>query len=105
VRRKITGTSERPRLTVSKSLRNMTAQLIDDLNGRTIAYWSTQSPGAKAAEEKMTKTAAARAVGKKLAELAAEKGVKRVVFDRNHYLYHGRIKAVADGAREGGLEF
>lgn len=105
VRTKVAGTSERPRLTVSKSLRNTTAQLIDDLGGRTLVYWSTQSPGALPDGQKMTKTEAARIIGKKLAELAVEKGLRRVIFDRNRYRYHGRIKAVAEGAREGGLEF
>ena len=105
VRSKTAGTSERPRLTVSKSLRNTTVQLIDDLAGRTLVYWSTDSPGAIPDGQKMTKTEAARLIGKKIAELAAEKGLRRVVFDRNRYRYHGRIKAVADGAREGGLEF
>ena len=101
MRRDISGSSERPRLTVSKSLKYTTAQLIDDRAGRTIVYVSTQAIG----EKKQTKTAAARQLGKAIAEKAREQGVKAVVFDRNLYIYHGRVRAVAEGAREGGLEF
>lgn len=100
VRHRVAGTAERPRLTVTKSLRNITAQLIDDANGQTVAYWSTinaKEPG------KGTKTQVAKEVGKKIAELARAKGVTMAVFDRNRFRYHGRIKAVAEGAREGGL--
>lgn len=100
VRHRVVGTTERPRLTVAKSLRNITAQLIDDTSGQTVAYWSTVS--AKDAA-KGTKTELAKAVGKKIAELAKAKGIDKAVFDRNRFRYHGRIKAVADGAREGGL--
>ncbi len=100
VRHRVTGTSERPRLTVAKSLRNITAQLIDDTSGQTVAYWSTVS--AKDAM-KGNKTDMAKAVGKKIAELAKAKGIDKAVFDRNRFRYHGRIKAVAEGAREGGL--
>ena len=82
----------------------MVAQLIDDDNGRTLAYCTTAAPGFFSGNDKLTKTAAAKLLGKKIATLAQERGIKRVVFDRNRYVYHGRIKAVADGAREGGLE-
>ena len=101
VRHRIVGTPERPRLTVAKSLRNVVAQLIDDSTGTTIAFWSTLSKG----DAPLTgnKTARAKAVGKKLAELAMAKGVKAAVFDRNVNRYHGRIKAVAEGVREAGL--
>ena len=102
VRHRVVGTSERPRLTVAKSLRNITAQLIDDASGQTIAYWSTVN--AKEAA-KGTKTQVAKEVGKKIAELAKAKGITKVVFDRNRFRYHGRIKAVAEAAREAGLEF
>jgi len=105
VRRAASGTSERPRLTVYKSLRHITAQVIDDSSGQTLAYWSTASKGAAPDPKKTSKTEAAKIVGQKVAELAKEKGVETVVFDRNRYLYHGRIKAVADGAREAGLKF
>lgn len=100
VRHRVNGTPERPRLTVTKSLRNITAQLIDDTSGHTIAYWSTISAKDPA---KGTKTELAKAVGKKIAELAKAKGVSAAVFDRNRFRYHGRIKAVAEGAREAGL--
>jgi len=101
VRRHLAGTADRPRLTVSKTLRNTIAQLVDDHAGRTLAYWSTGSPGA--VPSKVTKTEAARLVGKKIAELALAAGIKRVVFDRNRNRYHGRVKAVAEAAREAGL--
>lgn len=101
MRRDISGSSERPRLTVSKSLRYTTAQLIDDLAGRTIVYVTTKGLG----EKKQTKTAAAKQLGKAVADKAREQGVKAVVFDRNLYVYHGRVRAVAEGAREGGLKF
>lgn len=104
VRRRIRGSVERPRLTVRKSLRNMIAQLIDDDAGRTLAFCTTAAPGFVTGKEKLTKTAAAKLLGMKIAALAQERGIKRAVFDRNQYVYHGRIKAVADGAREGGLE-
>lgn len=100
VRHKVSGTPERPRLTVAKSLRNITAQLIDDTSGRTLAFWSTASAKEPA---KGTKTELAKTVGKKIAELAKAKGISAAVFDRNRFRYHGRIKAVAEGAREGGL--
>ncbi|MBI3873056.1 MAG: 50S ribosomal protein L18 [candidate division Zixibacteria bacterium] len=102
VRRIIAGTALRPRLTVSKSLRNVTAQLIDDGEQRTLAYCSTLSEGVKS-EQKMSKTEAARRVGKAIGKMALEKGIKQAVFDRNKNRYHGRIKAVAEGAREAGL--
>jgi large subunit ribosomal protein L18 len=103
VRHDISGSAERPRLTVHKTLRNVIAQVIDDSTGRTLAYWSTLSNGN--VESGGTKTEAARRVGKRIAELAREKGIETVVFDRNQYIYHGRVKAVAEGAREGGLKF
>jgi large subunit ribosomal protein L18 len=96
----VSGTAERPRLTVCKSLRNTIAQLIDDDKGVTLAYTISGKVSAK-----VTKTDAAKAAGKAIAALAIQKGIKSVVFDRNHYIYHGRVKALADGAREGGLEF
>jgi large subunit ribosomal protein L18 len=103
VRKHTRGTAERPRLTVSKSLRNVVAQLIDDQKGATLLSATTAT--ALAAGEKKTKTEAAKQVGQALAEMAKERGIKAVVFDRNQYVYHGRIRAVAEGAREGGLEF
>ena len=102
LRKKVNGTTERPRLAVYRSLKHITAQVIDDRNGVTIAAASTQE---KAIGSGGANVAGAKAVGKLVAERAVEKGIKKVVFDRGGYLYHGRIKAVADAAREAGLEF
>jgi large subunit ribosomal protein L18 len=103
VRKKINGTGERPRLVVFRSLRHTYAQLVDDERGITLVGTSDLSSGVSA--EEGGKVGAAFAVGKSLATRAKELGVERAVFDRAGYLYHGRVKAVADGAREGGLEF
>ena len=103
VRRKVTGTAERPRLVVHRSLNNIEAQIVDDTRGVTLLGISTLAAELRASTE--SKTERGRAAGKKLAELAKEKGITKVVFDRGGYLYHGRVKAFADGAREGGLEF
>lgn len=100
VRKKISGTPECPRLSVRRSLRHIYAQLIDDVNGRTIAEASSVSlkiPG--------TNVDAAKQVGKRLAENAAKNDIQTVRFDRNGRLFHGRVKALADAAREGGLKF
>ncbi|MBV8516890.1 MAG: 50S ribosomal protein L18 [Acidobacteria bacterium] len=102
VRRKVTGTQERPRLAVFRSLKGIYAQVIDDANGRTIASASSLEKDAGA---KGSNAAAAKAVGALIAKKAKDKGVTRVVFDRGGYLYHGNIKALADAARENGLEF
>jgi len=107
IRRKVDGTAERPRLNVYRSLNNIYVQLVDDLNGVTLASASTLE-GKK--DKKSSKSiggnlASAKAIGKLIAERGKEKGVKKVVFDRGGYLYHGRIKALADAAREAGLEF
>ena len=104
IRAKMTGTAERPRLNVYRSLNHIYTQIIDDATGTTIASASTVS---KKGEGKKVggNVAAAKEVGKLIAERAKEKGVKKVVFDRGGYLYHGRIKALADAAREAGLEF
>jgi large subunit ribosomal protein L18 len=99
VRKKVAGTAERPRLVVFRSDKHIYAQLVDDDAGRTIATVSS----VKVASGK--KTERASEVGKQVAEVAKERGITRVVFDRAGYKYHGRVKAVADGAREGGLEF
>ena len=100
IRQKVTGTSERPRLAVKKSLKYIYAQLIDDTTGKTIASATSKESDAKGAN-----TAAAKALGALIAKKAKDKGVTRVVFDRGGYLYHGNIKALADAARENGLEF
>jgi large subunit ribosomal protein L18 len=101
IRAKISGTSERPRLNVYRSLNHIYAQVIDDQKGETLVSASTLALKVKTGGN----TAAAKEVGKVIAERAVEKGVKRVVFDRGGFLYHGRIKALADAAREAGLEF
>src|SRR5437868_6477319 len=110
IRKKVLGTSERPRLNVYRSLNHIYVQVIDDLNGVTVVSASTvegkkvggKTPGAKKTGGNI---ASAKAIGKEIAQRAKEKGVKKVVFDRGGYLYHGRIKALADAAREAGLEF
>jgi large subunit ribosomal protein L18 len=104
-RRKIEGTPERPRLCVKKSLKHMYAQVIDDLSGRTLAAASTQQAGIADEKGGTGNIAAARLVGLALAQRAKEQGITKVVFDRAGWPFHGRVKAVADGAREGGLEF
>jgi len=104
VRKKIRGTTERPRLNVFKSARHIYAQLIDDTKGATLVACSTLSTGASDLAYSGN-VAAATFVGKEIARLSLEKGISTVVFDRNGFLYHGRIKALADAAREGGLLF
>jgi len=103
VRKVITGTADRPRMTVFRSNKGIYVQLVDDLTGKTVISASSRVKGVT--DEKTTKTAMAVKVGKLVAERALEAGINTVVFDRNGYLYHGRIKALADAAREGGLKF
>lgn len=108
LRKRTTGNTERPRLTVFRSVTHMYVQVIDDMTGKTIASASTVEPAVKGSLAKDASggnVAGAKVVGKTIAERLLEKGVKRVVFDRNGFLYHGRVKAVADAAREAGLEF
>ena len=105
VRKKINGNPERPRLTVFRSSNNIYAQVVDDVGGVTLAAASTLHKDIKGAEGHKGNVAAAKMVGKAIAEAALAKGVKAVIFDRNGYLYHGRVKALADAAREAGLEF
>jgi large subunit ribosomal protein L18 len=100
VRKKVSGTAERPRLVVFRSDKHIYAQLVDDDAGRTIVTVSSLKVGGGG-----KKTEKASEVGKQVAVVAKDKGITRVVFDRGGYKYHGRVKAVADGAREGGLEF
>jgi large subunit ribosomal protein L18 len=102
IRRKVNGTAERPRLAVKKSLKHIYVQVIDDAAGKTIAAASTREADSKA---KGANAAAAKAVGALIARKAKDKGITRVVFDRGGYQYHGNIKALADAARENGLEF
>ena len=102
IRKKIEGTSERPRLSVFRSSKHMYAQLVDDVTGRTIVSFSSD----KVEGLKSTSNCdAAKAVGVNIANAAKAKNITKIVFDRSGYLYHGRIKALADGAREAGLEF
>jgi large subunit ribosomal protein L18 len=101
IRRKMSGTGERPRLNVYRSLGHIYAQVIDDQKGETLVSASTLALKVKTGGN----LAAAKEIGKAVAEKAAEKGIKKVVFDRGGYLYHGRIKALAEAAREAGLEF
>jgi large subunit ribosomal protein L18 len=100
IQRTIRGTTERPRLVVYRSNASIYAQIIDDSKGFTIASSSSRTLEAKAKKIDLSKM-----TGKAIAEIAKEKGITSVIFDRNGYLYHGRIKALADGAREGGLQF
>ena len=100
IRRKIQGTAERPRLSVFRSNRDIYVQLIDDVAGHTLVGTST-----KEVETSGNKVEQSKAVGKKIAEMAKTKGIEAVVFDRGGYLYHGRVKALAEAAREGGLQF
>lgn len=104
--KKVVGTSERPRLVVYRSLKYMHAQLVDDTKNTILIGIMNKSSMVKAAlKSAKTKTDAAKIIGKTLADEAKKKKIKSVVFDRNGYIYHGRVKALADGAREGGLEF
>jgi len=105
IRRKISGTSEQPRLTVFRSAKHIYAQVIDDVKGSTLVHASTLSRDVRAAVAEDKKSDAAKKVGAAIAKLLIAKGITKIVFDRNGYLYHGRVKALADGAREAGLKF
>jgi large subunit ribosomal protein L18 len=107
IRKRVRGTEARPRLTVFRSVAHMYVQVVDDMTGRTLASASSVEPAVKGALGAAGggNVAGARAIGKTIAERLLEKGVKHVVFDRNGFLYHGRVKAVADAARAAGLEF
>ena len=105
VRTKVKGSAECPRLTVQKSLRHVYAQLVDDVAGKSLAQVSSINFSFDGGEGKPHKTAQSEQIGRVLAEKAREIGVTEVVFDRNHNLYHGRIKAVAESARKAGLKF
>ena len=103
VRKKVSGTSEKPRLSVFRSNSDIYVQLIDDASGKTIASASSKDKEIKA--QKIKKVEVSSLVGKAIARKATELGIKTCVFDRGGYLYHGRVKAIAEGAREGGLSF
>ena len=108
IRKRVEGTGARPRLTVFRSVAHIYVQVVDDATGTTVASASSIESTVKATLDKQARggnVAGAKAIGKAIAERLLEKGVKRVVFDRNGFLYHGRVKAVADAAREAGLEF
>ncbi|HLW48593.1 MAG TPA: 50S ribosomal protein L18 [bacterium] len=105
IRRAVHGGPERPRLSVFRSVAHIYAQVVDDRAGRTLATASSLDPEIRAQAAGAKKTEAGKLVGQLVARRAKERGINRVVFDRGGYLYHGRVKAVADGAREGGLEF
>lgn len=105
VRKKVFGTAERPRLNVFRSLRHVYAQIIDDEQGHTLVAVSTLEEGLRDDLTELDKSSQAKVVGKALAERAQAKGIRQVVFDRGGYKYHGRVKALAEGVREGGLEF
>ena len=105
VRKRIAGTGERPRLNVFRSLQHIYAQVIDDDQGHTLAAASTLDPELRETLNGLTKIEQAKTVGKLLGERALGRGVRQVVFDRGGYRYHGRVKALAEGSREAGLEF
>ncbi len=105
IRKKISGVSERPRLCVFRSARHIYAQIIDDTCGRTIVSASTLDPALDDQKQFENKIAKAAYIGKLIGQKAISQGIQKVVFDRNGFLYHGRVKAVSDGAREAGLDF
>ena len=106
IRKKISGTKDKPRLSVYRSLNHFYAQIVDDLNGNTLVSLSTYSPELKEALKKDAgNVKGASALGSALAEACKKKGISKVVFDRSGYLYHGRVKALAEAARKGGLQF
>ena len=105
IRRKVNGTPERPRLSVFRSAKHIYAQVVDDTTGKTLAHASTLSKDLKGDIGEDSKTDAAKKVGSLIAKICKDKNIDKVVFDRNGYLFHGRIKAVADAAREAGLSF
>ncbi len=102
IRKRLSGTDNRPRMTVFRSNKQIYVQLVDDLSGKTLA--SASSKDKEIASQKVNKIDQAKLVGKRIAEVAKEKGIETVVFDRNGYLYHGRVKTLADTARENGLK-
>ncbi len=105
IRKKLTGSADRPRLCVFRSAKHIYAQVIDDSNGQTLAAASSTEKAVRDKSESRNKVADANSVGQMVGQRAMEKGVKKVVFDRNGFLYHGRVKAVSEGAREAGLKF
>lgn len=105
IRRKVEGTDQRPRLSVFRSDKHIYAQIVNDVTGTTLVSASTLSPDYKEMEQIKGKVAAAKRVGELVAQKALEKGIAKVVFDRNGFIYHGRVQALADAARQKGLDF
>jgi large subunit ribosomal protein L18 len=105
IRKKVSGDAERPRLTVFRSAKHIYAQVIDDTKGTTLVHVSTLAKDLKAQADEKAKTDAAKLIGQTIAKACKDRGITKVSFDRNGYLYHGRIKALADAAREAGLDF
>ncbi len=105
IRKQVSGTPDRPRLNVFRSLKHIYVQVIDDHSGHTLVSASSNEPEITGETDNTNNKEAAKMVGELLARKALDKGIKQVVFDRGGYLYHGRVKALAEGAREGGLEF
>jgi large subunit ribosomal protein L18 len=105
IRRKVNGTAERPRMSVFRSAKHIYAQCVDDVGGTTVAHMSTLSRNVRTEIGEDNKSDAAKKVGTAIAKALIAKGIKKVVFDRNGYLYHGRVQALADAARAAGLEF
>jgi large subunit ribosomal protein L18 len=105
IRRKISGTAERPRLSVFRSAKHIYAQVVDDASGKTLAHASTLTREVRSAVAEATKVDAAKSVGQAIAKMLLAKGIDSIVFDRNGYLYHGRVRALAESAREAGLKF
>jgi large subunit ribosomal protein L18 len=105
IRRKISGTQNKPRLSVFRSSKHIYAQVVDDAAGTTVAHASTLSPDVRGAVTEATKLDAAKKVGEAIAKMLLAKGISQIVFDRNGYLYHGRVRALADAARAAGLKF
>jgi large subunit ribosomal protein L18 len=105
IRKKVVGTTDRPRLSVFRSARHIYAQVVDDSAGATLASASTLTATVRGSVADLTKTDAARQVGAEVARVCAERGIVKVVFDRNGYIYHGRIRALAEAARAAGLSF
>ena len=105
IRRKVQGTAQRPRLSIYRSLNHIYAQIVDDMAGKTLVSASSRATGKEGAKRTGGNVASAKEVGKRLADQAKQKGISKVVFDRGGYIYHGRVKALADAARQGGLQF
>jgi large subunit ribosomal protein L18 len=105
IRKRVAGSPDRPRLCVRRSLNHIYAQIVDDQSGRSLLQISSQAPEIRKSAGDKAKTELSKEVGRLVAERALEKGIKHVVFDRGGFLYHGRVKAVAEAAREAGLEF